>query len=46
MDGDGCPSDCQAPVVPTLPQGGLMLFGALLLGTSLLSLRQRLRTPA
>ena len=46
VDGDGCPSDCQAPVVPTLPQGGLILFGALLLGTSLLSLRKRLRNPA
>jgi len=42
VSGDGCPFDCQALVVPTFPEGGLILFGALLLGVGLLSLRQRL----
>jgi len=43
-DGDGCSSDCQLQpvVVPIFPQGGKGLFGALLLGVGLLSLRRRL----
>ena len=43
-DDDGCSSDCQLePVlVPIFPQGGEGLFGALLLGAGLLSLRRRL----
>ncbi len=41
VGGDGCEANCQAPVMPTLPRSGLILFGALLLGAGLLSLRRR-----
>ncbi len=46
--GDGCSSDCQIEpvIVPTLPEGGLILLAALLLGMSGLTLWGRLRNPA
>ncbi len=45
-DGDGCSADClvEGGGVPVLPEPGLMLFAALLLGRSLLMLRHRLRS--
>ena len=45
-DGDGCSFDClfEAGGVPILPQEGLILFAALLLGTSFWLIERRLRT--
>ena len=44
-DGDGCSADCLVEGgVPVLPEPGLMLFAVLLLGTSMLMLRHRLRS--
>ncbi len=41
--GDGCSADCltEGPGIPALPEAVLILFAVLLLGTSLLMLRQR-----
>ena len=45
-DGDGCSADClvEGGGIPLLPEPGLILFAMLLLGTSLLLLRHRLRS--
>ena len=44
-NGDGCSADCLLDPngVPMLPYAGLIFFAALLLGTSLSMLQQRLR---
>ncbi len=46
QDGDGCSADCLAEGggIPVLPELSLILFAVLLLGTSLLMLRHRLRS--
>ena len=46
QDGDGCSADCLAEGggIPVLPESALMLFAVLLIGTSLLMLRHRLRS--
>ena len=45
-DGDGCSADCliEGMGVPVLPESGLILLAVLLLGTSILMLRIRLRS--
>ena len=44
--GDGCSADClvEGGGIPVLPESGVILFAVLLLGTSMLMLRKRLRS--
>jgi len=46
VGGDGCSASCLSeptPNIPVVPRAGLILFAALLLGTSIWMIQRRLR---